>query len=92
MFFGEFGVAGEEFNVAQGKNLWVDVAVARDAALVSQHALAFELQEALNFIGYQYWEMKYEGLLGAEKLLFDIERLEQHRLERADREARGGAS
>ncbi len=54
-------------------------------AHAAQTALAFELQEQLSFIGYQYFEMKREGLLGGEKLMLDIERMEQHRIRRAER-------
>jgi hypothetical protein len=51
----------------------------------AQQALAFELQEPLNFVGTQYWELKREGLIGAEKLGVDLERLDDHRLGKAER-------
>ena len=59
--------------------------LAVSTAAAAQRALAFELQEPLNFIGYQYWQPQREGLLGSERLQFDLERLEQHRLQRAER-------
>lgn len=51
------------------------VAVAR----MAQQALSFERQEPVHFIGDQYWDAGRKGLLGAENLLSDLNRLDQHR-------------
>lgn len=51
----------------------------------AQQALAFELQEPLNFVGTQYGDSKREGLLGSEQLAVDLDRLDQHRLAKAER-------
>jgi hypothetical protein len=59
--------------------------MAHAMARAAQQALAFEMQEPLNFIGYQYGDTKHEGLLGAEKLTLDLEKLEQHRIAHAER-------
>lgn len=59
--------------------------MAQTTALAAQQALAFELQQSLNFISFQYGDTEHEGLLGAEKLTLDIEKLEQYRISQAER-------
>jgi hypothetical protein len=55
---------------------------------LAQQALSFERQEPINFIHDQYWEEGSDGLLGAQRLLRDLDRLDQHRFttERRKRE------
>jgi len=59
--------------------------IALGAARTAQQALAFELQEPLNFVGHQYGDVRREDLLGAEKLTLDLDKLEQHRFTQAER-------
>jgi hypothetical protein len=59
--------------------------MAHAMARTAQQALAFELQEPINIVGFQYGDIRRENLLGAEKLGFDLEKLEQHRFTQADR-------
>ncbi len=47
----------------------------------AQRALEFERQVSLDFIGDDYWVADRKGLLGAERLLNDLEKLEQYRLQ-----------
>ena len=49
-------------------------------AKAAQHALEFERQRSLDFIGFDYWDEDRRGVLGAEKLLADIEKMEQFRI------------
>jgi len=59
--------------------------MAHASARAAQQALAFELQEPLSIVGYQYGDIRRENLLGAEKLSYDLEKLEQHRFTQAER-------
>ncbi|MDX3188616.1 hypothetical protein PV458_09455 [Streptomyces sp. MN03-5084-2B] len=52
------------------------------AARMAQRALSFERQEALSIVAgsyTEYWDSDREGLLAAERLLLDINKLDQHR-------------
>ena len=51
----------------------------------AQRALEFERQTSLDFIGFDYWDDEKQGLLGAEQLLRDINKMEQFRLSTATR-------
>jgi hypothetical protein len=59
--------------------------MAHNTARSAQQALMFELQQPLSYIGFLYYDEKYEGLLGAEKLLFDLERMEEYRIGQSER-------
>jgi len=54
-------------------------------AKAAQQALEFERQTSLDFIGYDYWDDEKRGLLGAEQLLADLEKMEQFRLTNTSR-------
>lgn len=59
--------------------------MAISTAKAAQKALEFERQTSLDFIGYEYWDDEKQGLLGAEQLLKDINRMDQHRISTATR-------
>ncbi|GAX61563.1 superfamily I DNA and RNA helicases and helicase subunit [Candidatus Scalindua japonica] len=48
-------------------------------AHLAQQVLSFERQEAVNIIGHQYWDTEKKGLLAADNLLLDINKLDQHK-------------
>jgi hypothetical protein len=54
-------------------------------AHASQRALEFERQETVSLIGNEYWDDSRRGLLGAEKLLRDINQLEQYKINNTQR-------
>lgn len=54
-------------------------------AKAAQRALEFERQTSLDFIGYEYWDSQKKGLLGAEQLHKDLDKMEQYRLSTATR-------
>jgi hypothetical protein len=63
------------------KNLYrQQLNMAISTAKTAQKALEFERQSSLDFIGYSYWIDDKQGLLGAEQLESDLERMEQYRL------------
>lgn len=59
--------------------------LATATARVAQNALEFERQTSLDFIGHEYWDDERRGLLAAERLLSDINKMEQFRLSTASR-------
>lgn len=59
--------------------------MAISTAKSAQRALEFERQSSLDFIGYDYWDGDKKGLLGAEQLHKDLEKMEQYRLTTASR-------
>ena len=54
-------------------------------AKMAQRALEFERQTSLDFIGYDYYREEKKGLLGAELLVRDLDKMEQYRLTTATR-------
>jgi WD40 repeat protein len=59
--------------------------MALSTAKGAQRALEFERQSSFDFVGYDYWDDKRKGLLGSEKLLRDINKMDQFRLSSATR-------
>lgn len=59
--------------------------LAISAAKAAQRALEFERQTSLDLIAYDYWDESRQGLVGAEHLLKDIEKLNDYRLATATR-------
>jgi hypothetical protein len=59
--------------------------MAISTAKSAEQALEFERQTNLDFIGVDYWNYEKRGLLGAEKLLSDIEKMENYRLSTDER-------
>jgi hypothetical protein len=49
-------------------------------AKAAQRALEFERQRSIDVIGFDYWDDSRKGLLGAERLTQDLDKLEQYRL------------
>jgi hypothetical protein len=54
--------------------------LAISTAKAAQRALEFERQTSLDFIAYDYWDDTKGGMVGAERLLVDIEKMNQFRL------------
>jgi Tc toxin complex TcA C-terminal TcB-binding domain len=61
----------------------LDIAIS--TAKAAQRALEFERQTSLDFIGYDYWDDEKKGLLGAEQLLADLQKMDNHRTSTATR-------
>lgn len=67
-----------------GKNLHklykeqLNMAIA--TAKAAQRALEFESQTSFDFVGYNYWDNEKKGLLAAEQLQKDLDKMEQYRL------------
>jgi len=55
--------------------------IALGMARMAQQALAFERQQTITTIKHNYWEGERKGLLGTEKLLQDINSLEELRIQ-----------
>lgn len=54
--------------------------IALGMAQMAQKALCFERQTTIAFVKHNYWQGERKGLLGAEKLLIDINKLEEFRM------------
>ena len=61
------------------------LSMAIGTASAAQDALEFERQTSLDFIGHDYWDEERKGLLGSERLLKDLDEMEQFRLGTAQR-------
>jgi hypothetical protein len=59
--------------------------LAISTARATQRALEFERQTSLDFIATDYWDEAREGLVGAQRLLTDLDKLDKYRLSTATR-------
>lgn len=59
--------------------------LAISTARAAQRALEFERQTSLDYISTDYWDEERAGLVGAERLLKDLDEMEQYRLSTATR-------